>query len=57
MKILQGNFIEGEKVTVIVNGKTVQRRVYYSKRAGDLYIWVDNNMYFYYEFMNEGADE
>ncbi len=44
-------------MTVMVNGKTVQRRVYYSKRAGDLYIWVDNNMYFYYEFMKEEAGE
>ena len=50
MKILQGNFYEGETVTVYVNGKTVKRKVRYSPMAGDLYVLVDNRYYFLYEF-------
>lgn len=51
--ILNGNFIENEKVTVSIDNKTITRRVYYCSTAGDLYIWYKNNKYFYYEFMNQ----
>ncbi len=50
LKILKGNFTEGEKVTVSINGKEINRKVHYSKEAGDLFIWFKNNKYFYYEF-------
>lgn len=50
MKIIQGYFIEGEKVTIEISGTTITRRVYYDTQAGDLFIWFKNNKYFYYEF-------
>lgn len=59
MKIVDGNFYEGETVTVSVNGKTVRRKVRYSREAGDLYVVVDNRPYFLYEFWKtdeEGKD-
>ncbi len=49
-KIVSGDFIEGGKVTVNIDGKIAQRRVYYSAAAGDLYITVNNMRYFYCEF-------
>ena len=49
-EIVNGNFIEGEYVTVNINGNIVKRKVYYSKDAGDLYVWCKNRKYFYYEF-------
>ena len=49
-----GKWIEGEKVKVEFdrNGfvKNAERVVRYSPVAGDLYITLDNNNYFYYEF-------
>lgn len=48
--IIDGNFIEGEYVTVNINGNIVKRKVYYSKDAGDLYVWCKCRKYFYYEF-------
>lgn len=48
--IIDGNFIEGEYVTVNINGNIVKRKVYYSKDAGDLYVWCKNRRYFYCEF-------
>ena len=49
-EIINGNFIEGEYVTVNINGNTVTRKVYYSAAAGDLYVWCKGSKYFYYEF-------
>lgn len=48
--IVKGHFLEGEKVTVSIEGDEVQRKVYYSKEAGDLFIWYKRNRYFYCEF-------
>ena len=49
-----GAWAEGEKVKVEFdrNGfaKSAERVVKYNKAAGDLYITLDNNRYFYYEF-------
>ncbi len=53
LKIVRGNFYEGEKVKVIVNDNEIERKVHYSASAGDLYIVYKNNKYFYYEFMNQ----
>jgi len=50
MKIIQGRFIEGEKVTVEIERAIITRRVYYDAQAGDLFVWFKNNKYFYYEF-------
>lgn len=50
LKIVSGEFCEGKKVTVSINGNTVTRKVYYSKDAGDLYITYKNSRYFYSEF-------
>lgn len=49
-EIVNGNFIEGEYVTININGNVVKRKVYYSKDAGDLYVWCKGKKYFYYEF-------
>lgn len=51
MKILEGNFIENEKVVINLDNKVIRRKVYYDAQAGDLYIMYKNNKYFYYEFM------
>lgn len=50
LKLLDGEFYEGEMVTVSINGKTVTRKVHYDTQAGDLYIVCDNNRYFLSEF-------
>lgn len=50
LEILSGGFYEGEKVIVKVDGKEIQRRVYWSKDAGDLYVVYKGRRYFYYEF-------
>lgn len=50
LKIIEGNFYEGEYVKVSINGAVVRRKVYYSGMAGDLYIRHKNKMYFLYEF-------
>lgn len=50
MKIINGRFIEGENVTVEVNGGTYTRKVRFSKDAGDLFVMIKNNKYFYSEF-------
>lgn len=53
MKIIKGNFIEGEYVSVIMfDGNTIRRKVYYDKTAGDLFIWYKGYKYFYYELIN-----
>lgn len=51
LKIIKGNFIEGERVTLLIGEDKIERKVYYSKGAGDLYVMYKNNKYFYYEFM------
>jgi len=50
MKTISGNWIEGSKVTVEVDGKVVTRRVRWSGRAKDLYVTVDNMEYYFCEF-------
>lgn len=50
LKIIEGNFCEGQFVTVSINGDVVKRKVYYSASAGDLYIRYKNSVYFLYEF-------
>lgn len=50
LKILKGNFIEGERVTVSINGDIITRVVRYDSQAGDLSIVYKNKRYFYYEF-------
>lgn len=52
-KILDGRFIEGERVTVNIDGREATRKVKWSKMANDLYIRVDGRFYFYCEFVNE----
>lgn len=52
--VTHGAWCEGEKVKVeFVRGDFVkygERVVHYSKDAGDLFITIDNNKYFYCEF-------
>lgn len=48
MKVLQGNFLEGEKVTVEIDNKQYTRRVHYRMDCG-LYIIVNKYRYFEYE--------
>ena len=50
LKVIDGNFYEGEFVTVSINDDVIRRKVYYSGTAGDLYIRYKNRMYFKYEF-------
>lgn len=50
LKILDGEFFEGQSVTVSIDGRIVQRKVRYSSTAGDLFIQYKNKMYFLYEF-------
>ena len=49
-KIVEGKFLEGEFVTVSINGAIAKRKVRYSREAGDLFITVKNSRYFYSEF-------
>lgn len=49
-EVLDGNFYEGEYLTLSVNGKIIKRKVYYSKDAGDLYFMYKNSMYFLCDF-------
>lgn len=49
-KIISGDFIEGSKVTVNIDGFIVSRRVYWSAEDKDLYIIYDKKKYFYMEF-------
>ena len=49
-KIVDGNFIEGEFVTVSIDGKEFKRKVYYSSKWGDLVIVIYGNEYAYSEF-------
>ena len=48
MEIVKGRFLEGEKVTVKIDGIEVTRKVKYN-RADGLYIIYKNRKYFEYE--------
>ena len=49
-KIIDGSFIEGEKVTVEINGNRFTRRVYWDGFAKDLYITIKKYKYFLSDF-------
>ena len=49
-KIVEGDFIEGEFVTVMIDGKEFRRKVYFSKKWNDLVIIIYGNEYAYSEF-------
>lgn len=49
MEIVKGRFLEGEKVTVKIEGVEITRKVKYN-RADGLYIIYQNRKYFEYEF-------
>ena len=49
-EIIEGDFKEGEFVTVRVNGDVYERKVQYSKEKGDLYITIKRQEYLYSEF-------
>ena len=51
-EIIEGGFVEGEKVTVNIDGKIITRKVYWSGYSKDLYIVYKNARYFYSEFWN-----
>jgi hypothetical protein len=51
-EIIQGSFIEGEKVTVNIDGNIITRRVYWSGEMKDLYVVYKNARYGYSEFWN-----
>ena len=48
MEIVKGRFLEGEKVTVKIDGIEVTRKVKYNRTDG-LYIIYKNRKYFEYE--------
>ena len=48
MEIVKGRFLEGEKVTVKIDGIEVTRKVKYNRMDG-LYIIYKNRKYFEYE--------
>ena len=48
IKLLKGVFIEGNLITVEIDGKQVERKVHY-KRSDGLYIVYKNTLYFEYE--------
>ena len=48
MKLIKGNFYEGEVITVEINGQQVTRKVR-CNRADGLYIVYRNRKYFEYE--------
>lgn len=50
LKIIDGQFYEGQYVWVSINGNVVKRKVYYSTMAGDLFVRYKNMMYFLCEF-------
>ena len=49
-KIVSGDFVEGGRVTVNVDGRIVSRKVRWDAEAKDLSVVVDNKRYFLYEF-------
>ena len=48
MRIIKGQFFEGEFITVEINGNIIQRKVRYNHMDG-LYIVYNNRKYFHYE--------
>ena len=50
LKIVDGGFYEGEKVTVEIDGKRFTRKVYWDGFAGDLYITINTYKYFKSDF-------
>ncbi|WP_298535706.1 hypothetical protein [uncultured Methanobrevibacter sp.] len=50
LKIIEGEFKDGESVTVSIDGKEFKRKVYYSNRWNDLVIIVYGNEYRRSEF-------
>ena len=51
-EIIQGSFVEGEMVTVNIDGNIITRRVYWSGKMKDLSIVYKNARYGYSEFWN-----
>ena len=49
LAIISGRFIEGEYITVSVNGKQYRRKVFYKRETG-LYITIRNRLYFMTDF-------
>lgn len=49
-EIISGDFLEGEFVTVRVEGDVYERKVQYSKEKGDLFITIRRKEYLYSEF-------
>lgn len=49
MQIIKGRFLEGEKITIKIDGKHVERKIKYNRTDG-LYIVYQNRKYFEYEF-------
>jgi len=55
-EIISGDFVEGEMVTVRINGKEFTRRVKYSARKwADLYITIKGHEITFTEFYNHDA--
>jgi hypothetical protein len=49
MTIVKGRFFEGERITIKVDGKLIERKVRYNHMDG-LYFVYQNKKYFKYEF-------
>lgn len=49
-RILEGRFIEGEYVKVLIDGVDIKRKVYWDGIAGDLFVWFKGSKYFLCEF-------
>ena len=52
-KIISGRFIQGEKVTVLIDQKQIKRKVYFSAEAGDLYIYYRGKKIFTMNFLEK----
>lgn len=52
LKLVSTNFYEHEKITVIINGETITRRVYWDNNANDLYIIYKNYKIYKSDFNN-----
>ena len=51
-EIVNGDFLEGEKVTVNIDGEIITRKVFWSGSRKDLAIRFQNKIYGYSEFWN-----
>jgi hypothetical protein len=56
LRIIDGNFLEGERVIVSLNGNIISRVVHWDAQAKDLYIVYKNRKYFLYEFMKGNTE-